>query len=103
MQTAELLAHPAQPVRTEDRVREAKKATGTARIILAYILITLPFFLLMQQGRVSYAMVDLALGMIPYALCQTGGCSVIPEFFPYRVRHTGGAGPYLATPCDVTD
>jgi MHS family proline/betaine transporter-like MFS transporter len=77
---------------------------------IAYALVTAPSFLLMQQGSVGIAILGLALGMIPYALCQAGTYAIMPEFFPVRVRHTGvafghsvgavlggGAGPYLAT------
>lgn len=48
--------------------------------------------------------------MIPYALCQAGTYTVMPEFFPVQVRHSGvafghsvgaviggGAGPYAST------
>ncbi len=77
---------------------------------LAYIVITIPSFILMNQNSVGLAMLGLAFGMIPYALCQAGTYSSIPEFFPVEVRHTGvafghsvgaviggGGGPYLAT------
>lgn len=77
---------------------------------LAYALVSIPSFMLMQQGSVNLAMAGLALGMIPYALCQAGTYSVMPEFFPMHIRHTGvafghsvgaviggGSGPFLAT------
>jgi MFS transporter, MHS family, proline/betaine transporter len=77
---------------------------------LAYIVITIPTFMLMNQHSVGLAMLGLAIGMIPYALCQAGTYTVIPEFYPVKVRHTGvafghsvgaviggGGGPYLAT------
>ena len=73
------------------------------------MLLTLPAFLLMNQGNIGVAMAGLALSMIPYALCQAGTYAVMPEFFPVEVRHTGvafshstgavigGLTPYLAT------
>ncbi|HEN8719901.1 TPA: MFS transporter, partial [Pseudomonas putida] len=77
---------------------------------LGYAVLSVPSFLLMQQGQVSMAMAGLALGMIPYALCLAGTYSVMPEFFPTHVRHTGvafghsvgaviggGIGPFMAT------
>lgn len=77
---------------------------------LAYATLSIPSFILMQQGSVGLAMAGLAIGMIPYALCQAGTYSTMPEFFPVHIRHTGvafghsvgaviggGAGPYLAT------
>lgn len=77
---------------------------------LAYAVLSIPSFMLMQQGSVNLAIAGLALGMIPYALCQAGTYSVMPEFFPMHIRHTGvafghsvgaviggGAGPYFAT------
>lgn len=77
---------------------------------LAYAVLSVPSFMLMQQGSVNLAIAGLALGMIPYALCQAGTYSVMPEFFPMHIRHTGvafghsvgaviggGAGPYFAT------
>jgi len=87
---------------------------GGKRLLLtsyiAYVILTLPSFLLMQQGSVGIAIVGLMIGMIPYALCQAGTYGTMPEFFPVRIRHTGvafghsmgavlggGAGPYLAT------
>jgi len=87
---------------------------GAKRILLwsylAYLVITIPSFMLMNQHSVGLAMLGLAIGMIPYALCQAGTYSVIPEFYPVKVRHTGvafghsvgaviggGGGPYLAT------
>jgi MHS family proline/betaine transporter-like MFS transporter len=77
---------------------------------LGYALLSVPSFLFMQQGQVSLAMAGLAIGMIPYALCLAGTYSVMPEFFPTHVRHTGvafghsvgaviggGIGPFIAT------
>eukprot|EP01030_Chromulinospumella_sphaerica_P004157 gene4157-4071_t len=77
---------------------------------VAYAVVSIPSFMLMQQSSVNLAMVGLALGMIPYALCQAGTYSVMPEFFPMHIRHTGvafghsvgaviggGSGPFLAT------
>lgn len=77
---------------------------------LAYAVLSVPSFMLMQQGSVNLAIAGLALGMIPYPLCQAGTYSVMPEFFPMHIRHTGvafghsvgaviggGAGPYFAT------
>jgi MHS family proline/betaine transporter-like MFS transporter len=77
---------------------------------IAYAVVSIPSFMLMQQGSVNLAIAGLALGMIPYALCQAGTYSVMPEFFPMHIRHTGvafghsvgaviggGAGPFLAT------
>jgi len=86
---------------------------GGKRILVisfaAYVLLTLPAFLLMNQGNIGVAMAGLALSMIPYALCQAGTYAVMPEFFPVEVRHTGvafshstgavigGLTPFLAT------
>ncbi|WAB96334.1 MFS transporter [Pseudomonas putida] len=77
---------------------------------LGYAVLSIPSFILMQQGQVSLAMAGLALGMVPYALCLAGTYSVMPEFFPTHVRHTGvafghsvgaviggGIGPFMAT------
>src|SRR6478736_5330921 len=68
---------------------------GGKRILVisfaAYVLLTLPAFLLMNQGNIGVAMLGLALSMIPYALCQAGTYAVMPEFFPVEVRHTGVA------------
>lgn len=77
---------------------------------LAYIVVTIPSFMLMNHKSVGLAIVGLLLGMIPYSLCQAGTYGSIPEFFPVRVRHTGVAfghsagavlggagGPYVAT------
>lgn len=77
---------------------------------IAYALLSIPSFMLMQQGSINLAVLGLAIGMIPYALCQAGTYSVMPEFFPTHIRHTGvafghsvgavlggGIGPYLAT------
>lgn len=87
---------------------------GAKRTLLiaytAYVVITFPSFLLMNTGSFGLAVLGLALGMIPYALCQAGTYGSVAEFYPTRVRHTGvavghsvgaviggGAGPYLAT------
>ena len=76
----------------------------------AYVVLTLPEFLLMNQHSFGLALLGLFVGIIPYALCQAGTYSTMPELFPTEVRHTGvafghsvgaviggGAGPYLAT------
>jgi MFS transporter, MHS family, proline/betaine transporter len=76
----------------------------------AYVVISIPAFMLMNLGSVGLAMAGLAVSMIPYALCQAGTYTAMPEFFPVQVRHTGvafghsvgaviggGGGPYLAT------
>lgn len=76
---------------------------------IAYILLTVPEFLLMNQKSFDLALMGLFLGMIPYALCQAGTYSSMPEMFPTEVRHTGvafghsvgavvggGGGPYFA-------
>ncbi|SDQ64869.1 MFS transporter [Microbacterium sp. cf332] len=87
---------------------------GAKRTLLiaytAYVVITFPSFLLMNTGSFGLAVLGLALGMIPYALCQAGTYGSVAEFYPTRIRHTGvavghsvgaviggGAGPYLAT------
>lgn len=75
-----------------------------------YALLSIPAFMLMQKGDITYAILGLAILMIPYALCVAGTYSAMPEFFPTHIRHTGvafghsvgaviggGAGPYLAT------
>ena len=77
---------------------------------LAYIVITIPSFAMMNTGSMGLAVAGLLLGMIPYALCQAGTYASMPEFFPVQVRQTGvsfghsvgavlgGAGaPYIAT------
>ncbi|MGJ3402469.1 MFS transporter [Glutamicibacter sp. Je.9.36] len=77
---------------------------------LAYIVITIPSFSMMNAGSMKLAILGLLLGMIPYALCQAGTYASMPEFFPVEVRQTGvsfghsvgavlgGAGaPYIAT------
>ncbi|WP_318213891.1 MFS transporter [Streptomyces sp. SCL15-6] len=77
---------------------------------IAYIALTIPSFLLMGRGSVGLAIAGLVLGMVPYALCQAGTYTVMPEFFPVQVRNTGvafghsigaviggGAGPYVST------
>ncbi|PQP23390.1 MFS transporter [Rhodococcus opacus] len=87
---------------------------GGKRLLLwsysAYIVLILPSFLLMNQGSIGLAILGLALSMVPYALCQAGTHTTVPELFPVDVRHTavafaysigaiigGGGGPYLAT------
>lgn len=87
---------------------------GSKRLLtfsyIAYILVTIPSFMLMNAGSLSLAIFGLLLGMLPYALCQAGTYAAMPEFFPVEVRHTGvafghsvgavlgGAGaPYMAT------
>ncbi|MGW1682364.1 MFS transporter [Saccharopolyspora sp. NPDC002376] len=87
---------------------------GAKRILFssygAYVVLTVPSFVLMNQGSVGLAMAGLALVMLPYALCQAGTSASIPEFFPVQIRTTGvafghsmgasvagGGGPYLAT------
>ncbi len=83
----------------------------------AYVLVTIPSFLLMGQHSVGLAIAGLMIGMIPYALCQAGTYASMTEFFPVQVRHTGvafghsvgaviggGLSPFLATwLIDVTD
>lgn len=77
---------------------------------LAYAIISIPSFALMNQHSFVLALLGLGLGIIPYALCQAGTYGSMLEFYPTRVRHTGvafghsigaviggGAGPYLAT------
>ncbi|MCW3767054.1 MFS transporter [Paenarthrobacter sp. PAE-2] len=77
---------------------------------LAYALISIPSFALMNQHSFALALLGLGLGIIPYALCQAGTYGSMLEFYPTRVRHTGvafghsigaviggGAGPYFAT------
>lgn len=77
---------------------------------IAYIVITIPSFMLMNVGSMSLAVLGLLAGMLPYAICQAGTYAAMPEFFPVEVRHTGvafghsvgavlgGAGaPYAAT------
>lgn len=76
----------------------------------SYILLTVPEFMLMNQKSFTLALIGLFIGIIPYALCQAGTYSTMPELFPTEVRHTGvafghsvgavlggGGGPYLAT------
>jgi MHS family proline/betaine transporter-like MFS transporter len=87
---------------------------GSKRLLtfayIAYIVVTIPSFMLMNAGSLSLAIFGLLLGMLPYALCQAGTYASMPEFFPVEVRHTGvafghsvgavlgGAGaPYMAT------
>ncbi|MEU1213862.1 MFS transporter [Streptomyces sp. NPDC005790] len=87
---------------------------GGKRVLIvsysAYIALTIPSFLLMGRGSVGLAIAGLVLGMVPYALCQAGTYTVMPEFFPVQVRNTGvafghsigaviggGAGPYVST------
>jgi MHS family proline/betaine transporter-like MFS transporter len=77
---------------------------------IAYVVVTIPSFLLMAQGSFGIAIAGLILGMLPYALCQAGTYASITEFFPVQIRHSGvafghsvgavlggGAGPYMAT------
>ena len=77
---------------------------------LAYMVITIPAFLLMGMGSLGWAMFGLSLSMIPYAVNQAGTYSILPELFPAQVRSTGvsfghamgaviggGGGPYVAT------
>jgi MHS family proline/betaine transporter-like MFS transporter len=87
---------------------------GSKKVLVSsyvfYIGVTIPSFMLMNNGSVALAMIGLLIGMIPYALCQAGTYAAMPEFFPVEVRHTGvafghsvgavigGAGaPYFAT------
>jgi MHS family proline/betaine transporter-like MFS transporter len=87
---------------------------GSKRLLtvsyIAYIVITIPSFMLMNAGSVGLAIFGLLLGMLPYALCQAGTYAAMPGFFPVEVRHSGvafghsvgavlgGAGaPYVAT------
>jgi MHS family proline/betaine transporter-like MFS transporter len=87
---------------------------GSRKVLLwsytAYVVVTLPSFLLMNQNSFGLALLGLGIGIIPYALCQAGTYGSMLEFYPTRVRHTGvafghsvgaviggGAGPYLAT------
>lgn len=75
----------------------------------AYVLLTLPEFMLMNQKSVGLAFLGLSIGIIPYALCQAGTYATMPEMFPTEIRHTGvafghsvgavvggGGGPYFA-------
>jgi MHS family proline/betaine transporter-like MFS transporter len=77
---------------------------------LAYAVISIPSFALMNQHSFGLALLGLGLGIIPYALCQAGTYGSMLEFYPTRIRHTGvafghsvgaviggGAGPYFAT------
>lgn len=87
---------------------------GARRLLLisysAYVVLTIPSFVLMNRGSVGLAIAGLLIGMVPYALCQAATYSSMPEFFPVQVRHSGIAfghtigaalagagGPYLAT------
>ena len=87
---------------------------GAKRVLVSsyvfYIVVTIPSFMLMNNGSVALAMIGLLIGMVPYALCQAGTYASMPEFFPVEVRHTGVAfghsvgaviggagGPYFAT------
>lgn len=87
---------------------------GGKRVLLlsysAYILLTIPEFVLMNQNSFTLALIGLLIGIIPYALCQAGTYATMPELFPTEVRHTGvafghsvgavvggGLGPYAAT------
>lgn len=75
-----------------------------------YVLISVPEFMLMGQKSFALALTGLLCGIIPYALCQAGTYSTMPELFPTAVRNSGvafghsvgaviggGGGPYLAT------
>ncbi|WP_026190539.1 MFS transporter [Methylobacterium sp. WSM2598] len=75
----------------------------------AYLLLTLPEFMLMNQNNIVLALLGLSIGIIPYALCQAGTYATMPEMFPTQIRHTGvafghsvgavvggGGGPYFA-------
>ena len=75
-----------------------------------YVLVTLPEFFLMQQHSFGLALIGLMIGILPYALCQAGTYSTMPELYPTEVRHTGisfghstgsviggGLMPYLST------
>ncbi|MBD1544602.1 MHS family MFS transporter [Arthrobacter sp. IA7] len=77
---------------------------------IAYVVISIPSFALMNQHSFGLALLGLGLGIIPYALCQAGTYGSMLEFYPTRIRHTGvafghsvgaviggGAGPYFAT------
>lgn len=77
---------------------------------LCYLAMTVPAFVMMNQGSTALAMLGLSLSMIPYAICQAGTYSILPEFFPTEVRSSGvsfghsvgaviggGGGPYFAT------
>ena len=77
---------------------------------VAYVVISIPSFALMNQHSFGLALLGLGLGIIPYALCQAGTYGSMLEFYPTRIRHTGvafghsvgaviggGAGPYFAT------
>ncbi|WP_395400218.1 MFS transporter [Arthrobacter sp. UC242_113] len=77
---------------------------------IAYAVISIPSFALMNQHSFGLALLGLGLGIIPYALCQAGTYGSMLEFYPTRIRHTGvafghsvgaviggGAGPYFAT------
>jgi MFS transporter, MHS family, proline/betaine transporter len=77
---------------------------------IAYAVISIPSFALMNQHSFALALLGLGLGIIPYALCQAGTYGSMLEFYPTRIRHTGvafghsvgaviggGAGPYFAT------
>lgn len=91
----------------------ASKLGGRTVLLLsygAYVLVTVPEFILMQQGSFLLALVGLLLGILPYALCQAGTYSTMPELYPTEVRHTGisfghsvgsviggGLMPYLST------
>src|SRR5687768_2746983 len=59
---------------------------GSKRLLtvsyIAYIVITIPSFMLMNAGSVGLAIFGLLLGMLPYALCQAGTYAAMPEFFP---------------------
>jgi MFS transporter, MHS family, proline/betaine transporter len=89
------------------------KIGGKKTLLIAYALyavVSVPEFMLMNQKSLTLALVGLLIGIIPYALCQAGTYSSMPELFPTRVRHSGvafghslgaviggGGGPYFAT------
>jgi len=75
-----------------------------------YMALSIPEFMLMNQKSFTLALIGLLIGIIPYALCQAGTYSSMPELFPTQVRHSGvafghslgaviggGGGPYLST------
>lgn len=77
---------------------------------VCYLVTIVPAFVLMDMGSTGLAMLALSVSMIPYAICQAGTYSILPEFFPVEVRSSGvsfghsigaviggGAGPYFAT------
>lgn len=75
-----------------------------------YMAVSIPEFMLMNQKSFTLALIGLLIGIIPYALCQAGTYSSMPELFPTQVRHSGvafghsvgaviggGGAPYLST------